>query len=183
MKFRIIIAMVVIASFCCSQTPTPKSTAAPAASSSSSVGSSVGKTAKIEQLLEETGSLKIGAMIGKALVSQLYQSFQSAGAPVNDSVLKIMESEVNLLMDQEMRLKSGLVDQMVALYDKYYTEKDIDEILKFYRSETGKKVISTLPQLTQESMTIGQQWGMQKGQEVGLKLIEGLKKKGIKLSR
>jgi hypothetical protein len=37
------------------------------------------------------------------------------------------------------------------LYDKFYTEEELTDLLKFYRSPTGQKVITTLPQLMAES--------------------------------
>lgn len=139
------------------------------------------KKEKIEHLLEVTGSLKIGAMFGKVIVNQMNQAYQKMGTAIPDTVLQIMEEEVGILIDNEMKLKSGLVDQLCAIYDKYYNEEDIDAMLQFYSTETGKKIIETLPNVIQESMLVGQQWGMQKGPELAEKLKERLIKKGINL--
>lgn len=141
------------------------------------------KKAKIEKLIEVTGSLKIGAMMGKAVVNQMYQAYQKMGTSIPDSVFKIMENEIGIIIDNEMKVKSGLIDQICGIYDKYYSEKNIDDLLQFYNSETGKKVIATLPDVTQESMAVGQQWGAQKGSEIAQKLQERLNKKGIKLPK
>jgi uncharacterized protein len=141
------------------------------------------KKARIENLLEVTGSLKIGATFGKAIVKQMYEAYQKTGTSLPDSVVIIMEKEINGIMDDEMKIKSGLVDQLCSVYDKYYTDKNLDDLLQFYNSETGRKVIATLPNVMQESMEIGQQWGAQKGAEVAQKLLEKLQKKGIKLPK
>jgi uncharacterized protein len=141
------------------------------------------KKAKIEKLLEVTGSLKIGATFGKAIVNQLYQSYKKIGTSIPDSVLTIMESEIGTVIDNEMKLKSGLVDQLIQIYDKYYTDKNLDDVLLFYGTETGKKVIATLPDIMQESMAVGQQWGTQKGADIVNKLIERMTKRGVKLPK
>lgn len=141
------------------------------------------KKAKIDKLLDVTGSLKIGAMFGKVIINQMYQNYQKMGTSIPDSVFKIMENEIGIIIDNEMKSKSGLADQICAIYDKYYSEKNIDEILQFYSTETGKKVIATLPNIMQESMAVGQQWGTQKGEELAQKLIDRLNKKGIKLPK
>ncbi|EKD26928.1 MAG: hypothetical protein ACD_79C00967G0006 [uncultured bacterium] len=39
-----------------------------------------------------------------------------------------------------------------TLYDKYFTETELDEMIKFYNSPAGKKSIETIPQLLKESM-------------------------------
>jgi len=38
------------------------------------------------------------------------------------------------------------------LYDKYFTEEDLQAMIDFYKTPTGKKTISVMPQLLQESM-------------------------------
>jgi uncharacterized protein len=40
------------------------------------------------------------------------------------------------------------------LYDKHFTESELKDLAAFYKSPTGKKFISVVPQLTQESMAM-----------------------------
>lgn len=39
------------------------------------------------------------------------------------------------------------------IYDKYFTESELRDIIGFYKSSTGKKAISVLPQITVDSMS------------------------------
>jgi hypothetical protein len=45
--------------------------------------------------------------------------------------------------------------EFAAIYSKYYTNEEIADILKFYESETGKKVLKTMPQVSAEAAQIG----------------------------
>ncbi len=56
-----------------------------------------------------------------------------------------------------------LLDKIIPVYDKYYTLEDIKAINGFYSSPAGKKVLASLPQVTQECMRIGQEWGQKIG--------------------
>ena len=47
-------------------------------------------------------------------------------------------------------------------------------MIEFYQTPLGKKLVSTLPQIMQESMQVGQSWG----KEVGDKIYNSLKEKG-----
>ncbi|MCW3162726.1 DUF2059 domain-containing protein [Chryseobacterium oryctis] len=47
-----------------------------------------------------------------------------------------------------------IIAMYIPLYDKYYTESDIDELIKFYKTPVGKKMISSMPSLLQESMEV-----------------------------
>jgi len=47
-----------------------------------------------------------------------------------------------------------LIEQIsYPIYDKYFTESELRDIIGFYKSSTGKKAIAILPQLTVESMS------------------------------
>ncbi len=61
-----------------------------------------------------------------------------------------------------------LIEIIIPIYDKYYTLEDLRAVNIFYSSATGQKILTTLPQLMQESMTAGQKWG----EKVGKKAVD-----------
>lgn len=108
----------------------------------------------IKQLIVETGAAEMGTMVFDQLLGQL----KAAGA--TDAQLAEVKKEFNV--DQ-------LVDLLVPVYQKQFTEEDVKAFLAFYQSPAGKKLIEKQPEIMQESMMIGQQWGMgiaQKIQEI-----------------
>lgn len=50
--------------------------------------------------------------------------------------------------------KRLLNEDMTVLYDKYYTESDIKDLVTFYKSTAGKKMIAISPDLNKEMMMI-----------------------------
>jgi hypothetical protein len=71
-------------------------------------------------------------------------------------------------------MSSELMNMLIRVYDKYLTEEDLDALIAFYSTDTGQKIIKSLPEITKESMNVGAEWG----REVGAKLMEQLKAKG-----
>lgn len=67
-----------------------------------------------------------------------------------------------------------LINRIIPIYSKYYTNEDIKELLKFYQTPLGKKTIATLPQITTESTEIGRQYGV----EVAKRAIQKLEAEG-----
>lgn len=59
-----------------------------------------------------------------------------------------------------------MVNLVVPIYQKHFSEEEIQETIRFYRSPTGKKVIQALPQVMQESVAAGQKWGQQLARQV-----------------
>jgi len=52
------------------------------------------------------------------------------------------------------RVNIGEITEEIStnLYAKYYTEQELQDLINFYETPTGRKAIATLPQLTQEAL-------------------------------
>jgi hypothetical protein len=70
-----------------------------------------------------------------------------------------------------------LIDLIIPVYDKYYTLEDLKTVNAFYETPVGQKVLSTLPQIMQETMKIGQEWGQKFGKKAAEEAEQELKKK------
>jgi hypothetical protein len=117
------------------------------------------KEKKIRRVLEVTGTQQMMAQ----MASQMIANFKKAQPEVPDEFWNRFEKKFG---------SHDLVDQLVPVYDKYYTKQDLDGLLTFYESPVGQKVLKTMPQVMQESMQIGQEWGRQKAQDVIKELKE-----------
>jgi hypothetical protein len=60
----------------------------------------------------------------------------------------------------------------VPLYSKYYTHDEIKQLIKFYESPLGQRMVEVTPLLSQETMAIGQKWGEKIGQDIVNELIK-----------
>lgn len=65
-----------------------------------------------------------------------------------------------------------LAEMLTPVYKKNLTQSDLQAIIDFYQTPAGKKFAEKTPSITQESMQVGQQWGMKLGKEVMGKLQE-----------
>ncbi len=51
--------------------------------------------------------------------------------------------------------EGDLEGEIAKLYTEYYSEKEIKELLVFYRSDLGKKMLKVMPEFAQKSMMLG----------------------------
>lgn len=68
-----------------------------------------------------------------------------------------------------------LADRMVPIYQRHFSAEDVTELLKFYRSPLGRKVIAEMPATMAEGMQAGQEWGRERGQA----MVAELQKQGL----
>jgi len=65
-----------------------------------------------------------------------------------------------------------LIDLIIPIYVKYYTDDDITKLIEFYESDIGQKMIKISPLMMQDSMDAGQAWGEKMGEKIIIELTE-----------
>lgn len=116
------------------------------------------KEADIRKLLEATGSLRIGSIMSQGVVDQMKQTLRQNRPDLSAALIDSLGSDVQKIFVEAISAKGGLIDRIVPLYHRQFTHEEIRAILAFYTSPIGKRVSATLPQITQESLAIGQEW-------------------------
>lgn len=117
------------------------------------------KTAAIRKLLVVTGSGQLGLQV----MTQMISSLKASMPKVPEKFWQDFMKEVN---------PGELIDLVVPIYDRHLSLAEVKDIIRFYETPAGKKLISTMPQITQESMDVGRTWGRQLGERVAKKLQE-----------
>ncbi len=69
-------------------------------------------------------------------------------------------------------ISADLLTMLLPVYQKHLTEEDLTGITAFYKSPSGMKLAQESPLILQESMQVGQAWGMKLGEEFAKKLKE-----------
>jgi len=64
-----------------------------------------------------------------------------------------------------------LLDLIVPLYDKYLSDKEIKDLIQFYRTPLGQKSVQVMPKLIAESEEAGRKWGEGLGRQSMLEVL------------
>ncbi|NDJ22220.1 DUF2059 domain-containing protein [Nostoc sp. B(2019)] len=105
------------------------------------------KTNNIRQLLKITGSENLSRQIMLQLVDSLKPQYPQVPQKAWDTFLAELKP-------------NELMNELIPVYAKYFTNEDIKQMIAFYETPLGKKTISVLPQISQESAEIGQKYGI-----------------------
>ncbi|MFH1760896.1 MAG: DUF2059 domain-containing protein [bacterium] len=121
------------------------------------------KRESVRNLIRLSGALTVG----QQLIDNVINTYKTTMPNIPASFWMDLKTESNL---------DKFTENLVDIYDRYLTEEDIKSIINFYSSPTGKKFVSVMPQIIQESMTEGQKWG----QDIGVKMFKKLQEQGLK---
>ena len=71
---------------------------------------------------------------------------------------QIESEKIKPLMDE---MFSGLIDALVPVYQKHLSIQDLKDGIGMYQTPIGKKIAEKSPLITQETMGVSMEWGMQ----------------------
>lgn len=102
--------------------------------------------------------------------------------------LRILQSNPNLQRDLDVVAKdlrtqnevrfNEVHEQLAKIYAQHFNEQELKDILVFYKSPLGKKLIEEEPKFTDESMIFVQEWADKLAAEMVGKFTAEMKKKG-----
>lgn len=72
-----------------------------------------------------------------------------------------------------------LVNDVARNYAIHFTEQELKDVLAFYKSPAGKKLISEQPKVVDASMKFAQDWANKLSDQVIAQMREELKKRGL----
>jgi len=117
--------------------------------------------ASIEKLLADTEADKVLAAIQQQIDGMLQNTVQRAtqGREVSPEEQKILDAfkqkataAINAQLDYD-----NLKNTYIQTYSESFTQEEVDQLIAFYESPTGKMFVAKMPSVTQKSMTLMQQ--------------------------
>jgi hypothetical protein len=124
-------------------------------------GGDAQKEKDIKEMLRITGAGETAIQVSRQMIA----SFKQEMPEVPDKFWKEVENEVD---------KESLINLAVPVYAKYFTGEEIRELLKFYQSALGKKLLEKQGKILEDVTTAAQKWG----EELGQKITDKLEKEG-----
>lgn len=118
-----------------------------------SISFSQDKAADLKKLFELMNS---DQMIDQIMDNLTAVFKQQASTQFNGENAKEEYDEfIEYLMIETKELGKKLINvELVAIYDKYFNHKEILDLIKFYESETGQKMIQVTPDVSKDLMTV-----------------------------
>jgi len=114
------------------------------------------KKAKLLELVNVTDmDSMMDAMYAQMELNMQNMSTQMGVQPSEQAIFDEYYSKMIIVMREAMSWKK-MEPLVIDLYSKNFTEKEITDMLNFYKTESGQSVLKKMPVLMGESMEMGQ---------------------------
>jgi uncharacterized protein len=86
----------------------------------------------------------------------------------------LIERDYDALVPVMMKIMNSRMDE----YARHFTAEEMRQVVGFYRTPAGRKFLQKQPEVFEESMALGQQFGQAMARDVQDRMSEELRKRG-----
>jgi hypothetical protein len=152
-------------------------TASSAQSARPPAAPSAGAVAAAKEIMELKGGLRMFETIVLGVIEQHKELMLQS----NPMLSRDLNEVTNRLRVELAPRRAELDAEVIRIYARSFTEQELKDLLAFYKSPLGKKVIDQEPKILDDSMGRASEWADKLAQEVVQKIRTEMRKKGHNL--
>jgi uncharacterized protein len=130
---------------------------------------------------KEIMAIKDGLRVFEPIVLGVIEQHKSLLEQANPMMSRDLNEVASRLRVELSPRRAELDADIIKIYAQAFTEQELKDLLAFYRSPLGKKVIEQEPLVLDSSMARASEWADKLAQEVVQKLRVEMRKKGHNL--
>ncbi len=111
------------------------------------------KRALIEKLMVTTGAKGLAMQLADAVTSQFWAVIEKANPKTPKQAREIIHEEVMAMLEANV---DDALEDSVHIYARHFTKSELQDIIAFHATATGRKLLATTPLIFQESMAATQ---------------------------
>ena len=139
------------------------------------------KRAQIKTLLDITGVKAIPEQIANSTVQSWVAGIKQLDPKFPDKGFTIIRDTFLAGLNAKVDGGGGLIEQVTLVYHNQFTAPEIAELLKFYQSTLGKKLLGNQAKVNGETFQTAMKWADSLSAELDQRIDAALKKEGLKL--
>lgn len=114
------------------------------------------KQAKIKQLLSVTDWSSMLEEMVPIFSNIMVKDLKKKGVEITAETIDVIKKSTTDVMKASV---APYINRVVGMYNEAYSEEEIDELLAFYSSPTGRKSLHQMAQIQQDAKALGMKWG------------------------
>ena len=130
---------------------------------------------------KELMALKRADAMFEPLIPGVIESAKNQFLPTNPNLAKPLDEVAAQLHKEYEPKRAEIIDLVAKIYAQHFTEAELKEIVAFYKTPAGKKMLAEEPAAINQSLTAAQDWANQFSDVVLQRFRTEMQKKGYKL--
>ena len=113
-----------------------------------------------------------------AVIPGMVESTKNAFLPTNPGLYKEINQAAAKVQTEFAPRRSEVIDDIARLYAQHFTEAELKEMIAFYKTPTGRKLVADEPAIIQQGLARADVWSRKVAEEVMSQFRAEMKKMG-----
>ena len=132
--------------------------------------------AAAKKILEVTHASAMGDQVMTQMMKIFTNSLTQTNPGHGQEVADILNAILVPAFHDEL---PGMLDEAALTYARHFTTTELNQLLVFYKTPIGQKMITEMPGIAHDQMAVGQAFAQKIVADVRPKLLEMIKQKGL----
>lgn len=142
------------------------------------------KKEAIKALMQVSGEAQFVEIIGNNLIRKIARTIEGTQPDIDPKVFYMVKEECKAVIHEEYVIKESYQPYFYPIYHKYLTFEEIKELINFYKTPLGRKLVAVTPKLAKESINAEKLWAQQiLGPKFEKRISSRFHKEGIKINK
>lgn len=125
--------------------------------------------------------IKGGTAMFEPLIPGVIESAKNSLLPTNPQLAQPLNEVAAELRKQYEPKRAEILDEVAKIYAEHFTEQELKELVAFYKTPLGKKLLAEEPAALDQSLKAAQAWAVHFSDQVIERFHVEMKKKGYNL--
>lgn len=130
----------------------------------------------IVRLMEVTGAQRLGEQMAASVVSAMGEGMRQNNPRIPARAIEILTEVTRDMVSKEF---GTLMPRMVEAYSRLLTHGEVKQLLDFYATPLGRRLIEVTPLLQQAGSLVGREWAQGLQPKLKDELVRRLKAEGF----
>lgn len=114
----------------------------------------------IRELVALTDAAQLQAIFSRRLIDRVANAVTLFSPNMDARAMRVVREEATDVVQERIESGDALYSVLYPVYEKHFNIFELNQLVTFYQSPLGQKLVRVSPQLLSESMALGQQWGL-----------------------
>lgn len=114
----------------------------------------------IRELVGLTDAAQLQTVFSKRLIDRVANAVAMFAPAMDAQTMRVVRQEATDVVRERLESGDALYSVLYPVYEKHFNIFELNQLVTFYQSPLGQKLVRVSPQLLTESMALGQEWGL-----------------------
>ena len=114
----------------------------------------------VRELVQLTDVTQLRNVFTDQFIGRVEGAMSLFGGSLDAQTMNIVAEQTRAVVSERIADGDALYSVLAPIYEKHFNLIELNQLVNFYESPLGQKLVRISPQLLTESLDLGQEWGM-----------------------